>query len=199
MDKELLENIAGNNHHAICSPSEKLRKEKIDDIKGKQNDNASVVIHKSTDKSEETNRLRKQSINKHNRSIARKPLPYSTPVALPKSNGHHSLVHMIGGAVSLAQSRGPPARSVPIHRVNERPKNLICGDAKPKQFVVSSIRSQACSCGGEEGLYELPCQHIFCRSCLLIQLPSNESKCYICTKTFKRSEIAKYHSKSMYS
>ncbi|XP_063598530.1 RING finger protein 37-like [Penaeus indicus] len=152
----------------------------------------SNVVSKEDEEGKETNTVRKPSTSYRT--------SYHKPVSCPtagRSSGHHSLVHMIGGVLSMAQSRGPQSKGIPRHKPNEKPPSLICGDVKQKEFDLPSVSVQACSCGRKEQLYALPCQHVLCRPCLQV-LPV-ENKCSACKKIFKKSEVTKHHSKSIYS
>lgn len=173
----------------LNSTSEKLIKggEKKD-----SEEKLSKVVNIKDEERKETNTVRKPPTN-HRTSYHKQ---VSSPIA-GRSSGHHSLVHMIGGFLSMAQSRGPQSKGIPRHKPNEKPPSLICGDVKPKEFDLPAVCVQACSCGRKEQLYALPCQHVLCRPCLQV-LPV-EIKCSTCKKTFKKSEVTKHHSKSIYS
>lgn len=151
----------------------------------------SKVVSKVDEQDKEINTVRKPST-----SYRTNHKPVSCPTA-GRSSGHHSLVHMIGGVLSMAQSRGLQRKGIPRHKPNEKPPSLICGDVKQKEFDLPSVSVQACSCGRKEQLYALPCQHVLCRPCLQV-LPV-ENKCSVCKKIFKKSEVTKHHSKSIYS
>lgn len=117
------------------------------------------------------------------------------------SSGGHGFVRMIGGALSVSQGKAETVRGVPAHHSNARPNKVICGDNTHKTFQLDIHKSPSCTCGEKTGLYELPCDHILCRNCLLKKENNNNHnvECVVCRKICKRSEICKYHVKSIFS
>lgn len=116
------------------------------------------------------------------------------------TSGRHSLVQMIGGALSVSDGRLAAVSNIPVHRSQSKPTNVVAGDCKPKPFKIPSANQTTCSCGETEGLYQLPCSHVLCRTCISNQQPEHpEIECSVCRKCCKRSEVAKYHEKSIFS
>lgn len=151
------------------------------------------VVSKAT-----ANRARLQALN-DTANLMKKPTHLLTPHGRGTSSGHHGLVRMIGGALSIAHGRTVTANSIPVHQSNAKPSNLVCGDGKPQHFDLASHRFVTCSCGKKDGLYKLLCDHVTCRTCLLQQTKGPEVECGVCKKVCKKLEVAKHHEKSIFS
>ncbi|KAK7083568.1 hypothetical protein SK128_001460, partial [Halocaridina rubra] len=117
------------------------------------------------------------------------------------SSGHHSLVHIIGSALSHTQSRNNASGSS-CKSLTERPSSLIHGEVKRYSVCVDDILSKsvtACTCGVKSELYVLPCSHVVCRMCLLQEpVKSSVKKCKVCSKEFNSSEVLRFHQKSVF-
>lgn len=142
-------------------------------------------------------RARLQALN-HTANLIKKPT-HLTPHGKGTSSGHHGLVQMIGGALSITHGRTVASNCIPLHRSNAKPASLICGDGKPQHFDIASNRHVTCSCGEKEGLYKLLCNHVICRTCLLQQTKGPDVECNVCEKVCKRLDVAKHHEKSIFS
>lgn len=142
--------------------------------------------------------LRAQTIKNKRDAITRPGQCLSGPES--SSSSHHGIVQMIGGILSVTQGRTARAKRLPAHHVNEKPSHLIHGDKPSQSYTYRFTHSSSCSCGETESLYKLECEHLLCRKCLLKeQDPKTEVECGTCKKRSKRSSIAKYHMKSIFS
>lgn len=113
---------------------------------------------------------------------------------------HHGFVHMIGGALSIIHGNVVNSNRTPVHHPQSKPRSLVSGDSQPQQYRVPIVNSVMCSCRENEGLYQLPCGHVVCRKCMLHKMADvTNVECIVCRKSCKRSEVFKYHEKSIFS
>ncbi|XP_042226749.1 RING finger protein 37-like isoform X2 [Homarus americanus] len=143
-------------------------------------------------------RVRLQAVN-HTVSSMKRPAHLSHVVGKEASSGHHGLVHMIGGALSVTHGRAVKVNSIPVHVSSAKPTSLISGDCKSQLLDLTSHSLVRCSCGEKEGLYRLPCCHIMCRSCLIQKTKGPEVVCGVCEIMCKRLDISRHHEKSIFS
>lgn len=122
------------------------------------------------------------------------------PAPGSSSRGHHGIVQMIGGILSVTQGRTARTKRLPAHHLTDRPSHLICGDKPSHNYTFPFTNSASCSCGETEGLYKMDCEHLLCRNCLLEKHNHKaEVECHTCQRRSKKSTISKYHNKSIFS
>lgn len=136
---------------------------------------------------------------KNKRDVITRP-SHCLPAPGSSSGGHHGIVQMIGGILSVTHGRTARTKRLPVHHVNDKPSNLICGDKPTQNYKFSFTNSASCSCSETEALYKLECEHLLCRNCLLGKHSHKEEiVCDICQRRSSKSSISKYHNKSIFS
>ncbi|XP_066947193.1 RING finger protein 37 [Macrobrachium rosenbergii] len=126
--------------------------------------------------------------------------PPQSSLAQKPSSSRHGLVHMIGSALSYTRQKGSGAKTQ-NQRVLGKPNTVVQGDAKTENtsaLDLASKNSPGCSCGEKSDLYSLQCSHLMCRKCLFQQSKAIVT-CSVCQQECKRSEVSKYHKKSIFS
>ncbi|XP_068209921.1 RING finger protein 37-like [Palaemon carinicauda] len=152
----------------------------------------------SSKKSDKSDHLSYYQNLRQRRSQINKP-PQSSSVQRP-ANSRHGLVHMIGSALSYTRQIGAGPK-VQNQRGLGKPDTLIQGDAKAENvsaLELASKNSFVCSCSEKKDLYSLLCRHIMCRKCLCLQTGTTVT-CSVCKLECKRSEVSRYHKKSIFS
>lgn len=136
---------------------------------------------------------------KNKRDVITRP-SQCLPAPGSSSRGHHGIVQMIGGILSVTHGRTARTKRLPAHHVNDRPSHLIHGDKPPQNYSYPFTNSSSCSCGETEALYKLECEHLLCRNCLLGKHNHKEEvTCDTCQRTSKKSCVSKHHNKSIFS
>lgn len=141
--------------------------------------------------------LQKPQTLKNNRDLITRP-SHCLP-APGSSKGHHGIVQMIGGILSVTQGRTAKTKRLPAHHVNDKPNHLICGDKPSQNYEFPFTNSASCSCGETEALYKLDCEHLLCRNCLLEKNSHKVVVCNTCQRPSIKINISKYHNKSIFS
>lgn len=135
---------------------------------------------------------------KNKRDVVTRP-SQCLPAPGSSSKSHHGIVQMIGGILSVTQGRTAKAKRLPAHHVNDKPNHLICGDKPSQNYTFPFTNSASCSCGGTETLYKLECEHLLCRNCLMEKQNQKGVVCDTCQRMSTKSNISKYHNKSIFS
>lgn len=143
--------------------------------------------------------LQRAQTLKNKRDVITRP-SQCLPAPGSSSRGHHGIVQMIGGILSVTQGRAARTKRLPAHHVNDRPNHLIYGDKPSQNYTFPFTNSASCSCSATEVLYKMDCEHLLCRNCLLEKHSHKaEIVCDTCHRTSKKSDISKYHNKSIFS
>ncbi|CAL4061749.1 unnamed protein product, partial [Meganyctiphanes norvegica] len=82
-----------------------------------------------------------------------------------------------------------------------KPCTLICGDIRKDKFDLDSVLSHKdsrCLCGDKDNLYDLNCNHILCRACVIKHTKVNTIQCPYCDIESQKSQISKHHKKSVF-
>lgn len=155
---------------------------------------SSNVLHVSKAQSH----LQRVQTLKNNRDLITRP-SQCLPAPGSSSKSHHGIVQMIGGILSATQGRTARTKRLPAHHVNDKPNHLICGDKPSQNYEFPFTNSASCSCGETEALYKLDCEHLLCRNCLLEKHNHKVVVCNTCQRTSIKTNISKYHNKSIFS